>query len=144
MRPTAVSTAWKAIPAASPLVKETPWDWKARAMAPLVMPMLPGVRGIIPATSRAGMITIAAARGLWSPSAAATAVAAARRPAVDTATQATRRRAAAGSRPRARKEASRGPARPGGARVRARVETGGAAGAGAGAAEGGQGGGGAA
>ena len=61
--PTAVSTAWKAIPAASPRVNEMPCVWKAIAIAPLVTPMFPGVSGTIPATSRIGTITTAAASG---------------------------------------------------------------------------------
>ena len=70
--------------------------------------MFPGVSGSRPATSRAGMITIAAASGWWMPRAAPTAVAEARRPAVERASQAIeaeRRRSA--RRPSARKASRR-------------------------------------
>jgi hypothetical protein len=53
-RPTAVSSACRVIPAASPCEKETPWARKATAIAALAMPMFPGVRGMSPETSSAG------------------------------------------------------------------------------------------
>src|SRR5204862_7259706 len=53
-RPTPVSTAWKAIPAASPSWNETWWAFRATAIAPEVVPTFPGVTGKRPARSSAG------------------------------------------------------------------------------------------
>src|SRR6266516_3672529 len=75
----AVSTAWRAIPAARPSVKESPCAWSAIATAPEVMPKLPGVSGRALATSRAATRTIAATSGWPIPSEARIAVAAVRR-----------------------------------------------------------------
>ena len=107
MIPTAVSIAWKAMPAASPFVSGVPWAWSAIAIVADVTPMFPGVIGSREAMSSAGTITTAAASGRPMPRAAATAVAEASRPAVARAIQPISRRAAVRSRPSARKASKR-------------------------------------
>ena len=71
-----VSTAPKAIPAETATSEPTPCAVSANATAALATPMFPGVSGRIPASSSAGMISIAAASGRSMPKAAAIAVAA--------------------------------------------------------------------
>ena len=107
VRPTAVSSAWRVIPAARPWLKETPWARKAMAIAALAIPMFPGVSGRRPETSRAGRMSRAATTGRWMPTAALIAVAPAKRPATEKATQPARRSAAAGCSPSARKASRR-------------------------------------
>ena len=99
-------------------MNETPCAWSAIATAPLVTPMFAGVSGSVPATSSAGTMMSAAANGERMPSAAPTAVAAARRPAVESAIQARRWSAARGSRPSARNASSRWERRPPALRLR--------------------------
>src|SRR3954447_1711401 len=79
MIPTASSTAWNAMPAASPLLNEEPCAWRAVAIAAEVTPRLPGVIGTMLATSSARTMTTAAPIGCSIPRAAATAGAAIRR-----------------------------------------------------------------
>ncbi len=87
VRPTAVSSAWRVIPAASPRSKEIPCARKAIAIAALAIPMFPGVSGMRPETSSAGRMSRAATSGRWIPIAALIAAAPAKRPRTEKRTQ---------------------------------------------------------